>query len=312
MIPNLSIVIPVYNSEKILPNLTAEIFLALKDKIGFEIILVDDFSMDESWKIINDLAAENSAITGVRLRKNSGQDNSIMAGLSFAKGDYIAIMDDDLQHSPSDLLKLYEACKNGFDVCYGNFIKKNQSVIKNIGSSVNGKTAEVLISKPKQIYLSPFKVFTKAMAEEILKYTGPYPYVDGIILTITSNITQIDLEHQKRQTGKSNYSFGKSISVYLKVITSFSVIPLRIATIGGFIATIFGVILAFYYLYDYFIAKNFIEGWTTLVVLILFFGGLVLISLGVIGEYIGRIYLSQNKKPQYSISEVIFGKKKNE
>jgi undecaprenyl-phosphate 4-deoxy-4-formamido-L-arabinose transferase len=140
---------------------------------------------------------------------------------------------------------------------------------------------------------------------EIANFAGPYPYIDGIILTITQNLCQINVEHQVRLNGKSNYTLSKSVSVFMKLFTGFSVLPLRLATIIGCIATFVGFILSLKYLYDYFIAKNYIEGWTTVVVLIIFFGGLILITLGIIGEYIGRMYLTLNNKPQYSISEIV-------
>ena len=165
--------------------------------------------------------------------------------------------------------------------------------------------AELLVSKPKGIYLSPFKIINKSTATEIAQFAGPYPYIDGIILTITQNLCQIDVEHLKRFNGKSNYTLSKSISVFIKLFTGFSVLPLRIATFIGCIATFVGFILSLKYLYDYFISKNYIEGWTTVVVLIIFFGGLILITLGIMGEYIGRMYLTLNNKPQYSISEIV-------
>ena len=301
----ISVVIPVYNSSEILASLCTRISVSL-NLLSHELILVNDGSNDNSWQVIKEIASGNSSIKGICLRKNFGQDNAIMAGLRIAKGEFVVIMDDDLQHAPEDISKLYEKCREGYDVCFANFKNKNQSLIKNIGSDVNGMTAGMLVSKPCQIFLSPFKIIRRSVVEDIIKYTGPFPYLDGIILTITSSLTQIALEHHKRTEGKTNYTLKKSFSVFIKTVTNFSVVPLRIATITGFIAALVGFGLALYYLYDYFIANNFLEGWTTIVILIIFFGGLVLMSLGIIGEYIGRIFLSQNNKPQYTISEMTF------
>lgn len=299
----ISIVIPVYNSSSIIEELHKQIAEALS--VSYEIIFVNDCSMDDSWKKIVTLSKSNKHITGINLRKNSGQDNALLAGLRIAKGNYCVIMDDDLQHNPSDILALYNECKKGFDVCYANFTSLKQTTVKNIGSSTNGKMAELLVSKPKGIYLSPFKIINKSTVLEIAKFAGPYPYIDGIILTITQNLCQVNVEHQLRHSGKSNYTFSKSASVFMKLFTGFSVLPLRLATITGCIATFVGIILLIKYLYDYFIAKNYIEGWTTVVVLIILFGGLILVTLGIIGEYIGRMYLTLNNKPQYSISEIV-------
>jgi undecaprenyl-phosphate 4-deoxy-4-formamido-L-arabinose transferase len=299
----ISIVIPVYNSSSIIEELHKHISNALS--VSYEIIFVNDCSKDDSWQKIISLSNHHPAITGINFRKNSGQDNALLAGLRIVKGNYCVIMDDDLQHDPNDILKLYTECKKGYDVCYANFITHKQSAIKNIGSSANGKMAELLVSKPKGIYLSPFKIINRSTVSEIAKFAGPYPYIDGIILTITQNLSQIDVEHKPRLSGKSNYTFSKSVSVFMKLFTGFSVLPLRLATITGCIATFTGFILLLKYLYDYYIAKNFIEGWTTVVVLIILFGGLILITLGIIGEYIGRMYLTLNNKPQYSISEIV-------
>ena len=299
----ISIVIPVYNSSSIIEELHKQIAEAMS--VSYEIIFVNDCSIDDSWKKIISLSKQYKYITGINLRKNSGQDNALLAGLRIAKGNYCVIMDDDLQHNPSDILALYNECKKGFDVCYANFTSLKQTTVKNIGSSTNGKMAELLVSKPKGIYLSPFKIINKSTVLEIAKFAGPYPYIDGIILTITQNLCQVNVEHQLRHSGKSNYTFSKSAAVFMKLFTGFSVLPLRLATITGCIATFTGIVLLIKYLYDYFIAKNFIEGWTTVVVLIILFGGLILITLGIIGEYIGRMYLTLNNKPQYSISEIV-------
>ncbi len=304
----ISIVIPVYNSSAIVDELYNHIALAINNNCIYEIIFVNDCSTDDSWQKITLLAQHNKSITGINLRKNSGQDNALLAGLRIAKGNYVVIMDDDLQHNPNDILKLYNECKKGFDVCYADFNVKKQTIIKNSGSRVNGKVAELLVAKPKGIYLSPFKIINKSTVNEIAKFAGPYPYIDGIILTITQNLSQIKVEHQPRLSGKSNYTFSKSFSVFMKLFTGFSVAPLRIATITGFTATIIGFCLALKYLYDYFFTKNIVEGWTTTVILIIFFGGLILTTLGIIGEYIGRIYLTMNNKPQYSISEIVRSK----
>jgi glycosyltransferase involved in cell wall biosynthesis len=299
----ISIVIPVYNSSSIIEELHKQIAQSMI--VSYEIIFVNDCSKDDSWKKIVEISKQFPNITGIHLRKNSGQDNALLAGLRIAKGNYCVIMDDDLQHNPKDIIALYNECKKGYDVCFANFNSLKQTTVKNIGSTTNGRMAELLVSKPKGIYLSPFKIINKSTVSEIAKFAGPYPYIDGIILTITQNLCQVAVEHQTRFSGKSNYTFSKSVSVFMKLFTGFSVLPLRLATITGCIATAVGSILLIKYLYDYFIAKNFIEGWTTVVVLIILFGGLILITLGIIGEYIGRMYLTLNNKPQYSISEIV-------
>jgi len=304
----ISIVIPVYNSQDNINELYRQINDALKE-IKFEIIFINDGSKDRSWDVLKKLAAVNENAIAINFRKNFGQDNALMAGISQSSGEYIVIMDDDLQHSPYDILKLYDCCKEGYDVCYAHFQEKQQRVWKNFGSSLNGAFARWLLKKPKGIYMSPFKIIKKDVAKSFLQYSGPFPYIDGLILDFTNNLTSVDVEHYKRYKGKSNYNFFRSFSVFLKTLTSFSVIPLRIATIIGFVSSITGFIIAIYFVIEYFTMNYIVEGWTSLIITLLIIGGILLMSIGLIGEYIGRMFLTLNKKPQFSISEII--KKEN-
>lgn len=303
---DISIVIPVYNSEHCVIELNRQINSALKG-LRYEIILVNDQSTDGSWEKIREVAQKDKKVIALNLRKNSGQDNAIIAGLSFTSGRYVAIMDDDLQHSPYDIPALYREIEKGYDVCYAKFPRKKQSWWKNAGSWLNGKIAEIVIVKPRHIYLSPFKIIRRDVVEEILRYRGTFPYVDGLIFQVSGNVAQIPVEHHERYVGKSNYSFVKSLVVFMKLVTGFSVKPLRIASLVGIATSLAGFLLGLYYIIDFFIDGKVREGWTTIVVLILFIGGLVLMSLGMIGEYVGRIYLILGGKPQYSIKEIVNG-----
>ncbi len=302
--PEISIVIPVFNSAAIVSELCRCINGALTT-INHEIVLVNDNSTDDSWEKIEQVFIGHENIIGINLRKNYGQDNAIMAGLSYASGNYIVIMDDDLQHNPADIVRLYEKCRKGYDVCYAGFNKKKQAAWKNIGSWINGKVAEILLKKPKSIYLSPFQIVSKELVGRIIDYDGPYPYVQGLILDLTDNLSQVEVDHHDRFAGKSNFNLIKSIKVFLNLITSFSIVPLRLATITGFVSSALGFMLVLFYLYRYFWGDQIVEGWTTIVVLQLVFGGFILLSLGIIGEYVGRLCLNVNKKPQYNIKTVV-------
>ena len=299
---DISIVTPVYNSENNLVELHKQIRHTLVD-LKFELILVNDQSKDNSWKVIEKLTQEFTNIIGINLRKNSGQDNAIFAGIQYAKGNYIVIIDDDLQHSPRDIIKLYEEVKKGYDVCYANFENKKQALWKNIGSWLNGKMAEIIIAKPKDIYLSPFKIIKKDIIDEVKSTNYLYPYIDGIIFSITNNITQIDAKHYDRFSGVSNYTLLESIKVFMKLATGFSVFPLRVASFMGVLTSICGFILGLYFIIEYFLISASPEGWTSMIVIVLFLGGIILISLGIVGEYLGRIYLSINKKKSYSVKK---------
>lgn len=302
----ISVVIPVFNGAGNLAELHRQLVDALKE-VSCETIFVDDCSDDNSWKVIKELSQKDKKVIGISLRKNSGQDNAIMAGLSHANGDYVVIMDDDLQHSPYDIPVIYEQCRQGFDVCYANYREKKQKLWKNTGSRVNGLFARFLLKKPKALYLSPFKIIKLDVVKEMLKYNGPFPYIDGLILQLTHRITSVNVSHYERFEGKGNYTFFRSISLFLKVLTTFSVIPLRLAFITGFITSGIGFLLAIYYMIEYFFNKHRVEGWASLILSFLIIGGLMLMFLGLIGEYIGRIFLTMNKKPPYSIREIING-----
>ena len=304
---DISIVIPVYNSEKCLDELNHQITKELGDS-RYELILVNDKSADNSWNKIISLAAINPHIKGISLKKNSGQDNAIMAGLAQANGEYIVIMDDDLQHSPADILKLYDKCTEGYDIVYGLFPKKKQSLWKNAGSNLNDFLAEVFLKKPKGLYLSPFKVVSRALVKEIKEYKGPFPYIDGIVLSLTSNIAQVELQHRKRFDGRGNYNLLRSVSVFLRHVTGYSLYPLRFATIIGILTAGLSFLLGGYFVVDYLTNARRVEGWITLVLLIVFFNGLILMCVGMIGEYIGRIYLTLTYKRQYVIDKEISNK----
>jgi len=305
----ISVVIPVYNSEECLLELNTKLEETLTVFDCYEIILVNDKSTDGSWQKIEHICSINKNVTGINFRKNFGQDNAIMAGLQIAKGEYIVIMDDDLQHAPSDIIKLYTKCSEGYDICYGYFKNKKQKGWKNLGSWLNGKLSEKLLQKPPHIYLSPFKIITKGVIDEVVKYDGPYPYIDATLLTITSNLTQIDLDHHPRYKGAGNFNFIGSTLVFIKHATNYSIYPLRVVSVLGFIIAMFSFVLGLVYLCQYFTGDKRIEGWITLVILVIFFGGMMLMGVGLIGEYIGRIFLSLNKKPQFTIDKIIENKK---
>jgi len=299
----ISIVIPVYNSEECLDELADQISKAMAD-FSYELILINDKSTDKSWNKIVSLTHRYKNITGISLKKNSGQDNAIMAGLGVATGEYVVIMDDDLQHSPYDIKELYTQCKLGYDICYAGF-KRNQSLWKNFGSAVNGYLSQIIFKKPHDLYLSPFKIIGKNLLTEILKYRGPFPYIDGIVLSLTDNMSQITTRHHDRYSGKGNYNLFKSISVFLKHLTGYSLYPLRIVTFVGILAACLSMLLGAYFVIDYFTNSNHVEGWISLALLMVFFNGLILMSLGLIGEYIGRIYLTLTSRRQYVIDNIV-------
>ena len=309
--PEISIVVPVYNSHECVAELSRQIEDALKD-FSYEQIMVNDCSRDSSWDEIKKVCSQNKNVIGINLRKNGGQDSAILTGLNYSHGNWVIIMDDDLQHSPYDIPKLYEEAQKGYDVVYANFDSKKQKLWKNLGSWFNGKISEIALQKPKEVYLSPFKILCRGVVQEMTKFNNLFPYIDGLIFQVTRNITQIPIEHHKRELGKSNYNLAKSIKVFLRMLFGFSTMPLNIASYTGFISAIVGLILAIIYAVDYFMGKADVTGWTTLVILILILGGGILVSLGIIGRYLGQVYLTVNNQPKFVIKETLNTTNENE
>jgi len=301
---NVSAVVPVYRSEDCLEKLVEALTAAFK-KSGrsHEIVLVNDCSPDRSWEKIVELASRYPSIRGVNLRRNYGQDNALMAGLRIAKGRTVLIMDDDLQHDPAEAERLLEKVEKGFDVCYAHFAQKRQAWWKNAGSWLSDKVANVVINKPKHVYLSPYKAMANEIVEEIIKYDGPYSYIDGLLFRVTENITQVDVKHHERYAGKGNYNLRRSISVWLKLATSFSLTPLRMATYLGLGFSGIGLFGALYFIIQKLTGSDAPYGWASTTVAILVLGGVQLACLGLIGEYLGRVFLHLNKRPQYVIKD---------
>ena len=301
MTPLLSVVIPVYRSEKIVPRLCDELRTALSG-LNYEIVLVDDCSPDGSWQAIEQQADGSPEIKAVRLRVNAGQDRAIMAGLNFATGAYVVVMDDDLQHAPADILLLLDRIRGGGDVVYANFSRKRQTRLKNLMSWGAGKVAQSVLRKPAHIYLSPFKIMSREIVNEIVRYSGPFPYVDGLIFQVTSHIDQIVVQHRERYDGHSTHNFWKQAALFLTLCANFSVLPLRLVTLIGVTCSAVSFLLGTFFLAIYFIRGVIVVGWTALALINLFIGGILMIFLGVIGEYIGRILMNVNQAPQFVVA----------
>lgn len=305
----LSIVIPVYGSELILPELVSQIRKVMADfediREDYEIIFVCDRSPDNSWRVIQSLASDYPQVHGILLRMNVGQHNALMAGFAIARGEVIVTMDDDLQHSPADIPKLLLGIKQGYDVVYGRFKNRNHAFWKIVGSRFNNLVAGYLMQKPRDLYLSPFRAMKSVIRDDILRYRGPYVYVDGLILSVTRNITSVDVDHYDRYAGDSGYDFRKSISLWLKMAINFSIVPLRLTSLLGLFFSGLGFLLAILFIIQKFTLDLMPIGWSSLIVTILIIGGVQLLALGMVGEYLGRVLLTINSKPQYVVAETV-------
>jgi len=304
--PHLSVVVPAYRSEACLPALAEAIDRAIGDlPWDVELVLVNDCSPDATWNVIERLCQAHPRIIGIDLRRNFGQDCAILTGIRQARGQCIAIMDDDLQHDPADLPKLVARLAEGHDVVYADFERKQHKLWKNLGSWFNGKVAEWVLDKPPGVYLSPYKVLRRDVAVMIANNLGPEPYIDGLIFQVTSRISQIPAEHHRRHAGSSSFTFWKSVNVWARLAFTFSARPLRLATACGFAMAITGAVLAVaVVMYRLLFPDSFgpyATGWSSLMVALLLIAGVQLLFFGIFGEYLGRTYLRVNEKPQTSI-----------
>ena len=305
--PSLSLVIPVYGSEPVLPELVRRL-QAMFDQQGrpsgdYELILVCDCSPDRSWAVIRSLAKQYPWVRGILLRMNAGQHNALMAGFSKARGHVIVTMDDDLQHAPEDIPLLLAELAQGRDMVYARFKSRKHAGWKVAGSRLNDLVAGYLMNKPKGLYLSPFRAMTADIRDDILRYQGPYVYVDGLILSVTRNIGTVDVDHHERDAGDSGYSLRKSISLWLKMATNFSIVPLRITSFVGLCFAGVGFVLALVLIIQKLTLDRMPIGWSSLIVTVLIVGGVQLLALGMLGEYLGRVLLILNSRPQYVVGE---------
>ena len=304
----LSVVVPVYRSAEGLPLLLERLRQDLsKSFASWEAVLVNDGSPDDSWQILEGLVGRYPFLVAVDLRRNRGQDNALMAGLRLSRGEVVVIMDDDLQHDPRDVPRLVARVREGWDVCFADFGSKQQAWWKNLGSAFNGWVARAVIDKPRDVYLSPFKAVSRGVVDEVIRYDGPYPYVDGLILSVTSRFARIDATHHARSVGSSNYDLVRSVAVWLKLATGFSVRPLRLASFAGLGTSLLAFLFGLFLIVRWFLVHGEVEGWTSILVVVSFLGGLQLFGVGIVGEYVGRAYLNINRKPQYTVRTLLRG-----
>jgi glycosyltransferase involved in cell wall biosynthesis len=305
-----SIVIPVYNAEHTIEKLTSELISELSRSYHLEIVLVNDKSVDNSENVCIALFNKYPAIVSFfSLAKNVGEHNTVMAGLNKITGEYAVIMDDDFQNPINEVRRLVKfATRSDYDVVYSFYEKKKHSFIRNMGSLFNDRVANWMLKKPKDLYLSSFKVIRRSLVDEIVKYDLPFPYIDGLILRSTDNIGKFKVKHASRKTGKSGYTFSKLVSLWLNMFINFSILPLRAATLLGFafggLGFVFGILTVIERLSN----PGLPQGYAFLFVFIAVISSVQLISVGILGEYIGRFYLSQSKKPQYIIKKALLNK----
>jgi len=301
-----SFVIPCYKSEQTIEEVVSDIKTAVGTRSGdleYEIILVNDNSPDNVWNAITRMSSEDKKVKGYRLSKNFGQYAALMAGYKKASGDIIISLDDDGQTPAAGAIALIDKINEGYDVVFGRYLERRDSGFRKFGTYLNKKMSESLIGKPRHIDVTSYYAMKRYVAESMVQYDNPYPYIAGLIFRTTNNCANVDIQHEYRTEGKSGYTLKKLFSLWLNGFTSFSVKPLRIATILGFICSIVGFAVIVYTVIDRILNPDMPAGYSALASMVLFIGGITMIMLGVIGEYIGRAYISINKSPQYVIKD---------
>ena len=305
----ISFVIPCYRSQATLPSVIREIQETMEglSQYTYEVVLVNDCSPDDTFETIRELCRENANMTGINLAKNFGQHSALMAGFHQIKGDIVVCLDDDGQTPAGEVGKLLEGIEKGADVVYAKYAHKHHSGFRNWGSHVNELMTRVMLGKPKDLYVSSYFAARRFVVDEMIKYEYPYPYVIGLVLRTTKNIVNVEVNHRDRLEGTSGYTLGKLLNLWFNGFTAFSVKPLRIATVTGAGCALLGFAYGIYTI----IKKIFINppglvtGFSALMSVLVFMGGMLMLMLGLVGEYMGRMYISINRSPQYVVREIV-------
>ena len=301
-----SFVIPCYRSEHTVAAVAAEIraTMAALPRYTWEIVLVNDCSPDGTFRVIRALAEKDAHITAVDLAKNFGQHAALMCGMRHTDGDVVVCLDDDGQTPADEVGKLLEKLDEGYDVVYASYEVKQESGFRRFGSEVNRRMTEIMLSKPRELELTSYFAARRFIIDEMLRYEHCYPYVMGLVLRSTKRICNVPVRHRARESGSSGYTLSKLMGLWMNGFTSFSVKPLRIAAYAGAFTALLGFVYALVAVIRYFTVHMAPQGWTTTTVLLLIVGGLNLLMLGLVGEYVGRVFMCVNATPQYVEREV--------
>ena len=302
-----SFVIPCYCSEKTIAAVVDEIRSAMLGlpQYDYEVILVNDGSPDNTFAAISALANSDCHVTAVDLARNFGQQSAIMAGLSHSAGDIVVCLDDDGQTPADEVGKLLSKLEEGYDVVYASYEHKQHSKFRNWGTRLNNRMTEIMLGKPRNITITSYFAARRFIVMEMLKYKHSFPYSEGLVLRSTRRICNVPVNHRQRAQGESGYTLGKLIALWMNGFTAFSVKPLRLATYLGAFSALLGFIYAIIIVIKHFVDSSIPEGWSSTMALQLVLGGIILVVLGLIGEYIGRIYICINASPQFVEREVV-------
>ena len=300
----ISVVIPCYHSRRTLGGVTADLerMMATRPELDYEIILVNDNPPDETWDLIQRLRAENPRIHGICFSRNFGQHSALMAGYRQVTGDIVVSMDDDGQNPPSEIFRLIDAVDSRTDIVYADYPRKQHSRFRNLGSRLSNRMFSWMLGKPRELYLASYWAAKRFVIDEMIRCESPFPYVDGLALQSTTRIVNVPVDHLPRAEGESGYTMFSLLRLWLNAFTSFSVKPLRIATVAGSGTALAGLIVGVVLVIRKLILREDIDaGWTSMMALMLFLFGVLMIMMGLVGEYVGRVFISMNRSPQYVI-----------
>jgi polyisoprenyl-phosphate glycosyltransferase len=303
-----SVVVPVYNSASSLAELHARISQTFKElNLPFELILVEDGSRDKSWEVMESLQAVDRRVKIIRLTKNYGQHNALICGFSFSKGDFVLTLDDDLQNPPEEIPKLIRAIdSSGQDVVFGVPLHRAHSPVRNTGSSAYFRLLAKVLGKNADFRLSNFRIIKRHLIDHILRVSSPNPIVGLLLLNVTDRVGSVAVEHHPRRYGRTTYSGAKLVKLFMHGILYNSYLPLKLVWYLGVGCLVLSGGLGIYYLVRYFTGAISVSGFTTVVLLILFFSGIHMFALGIVGEYLLRILQIVRQFPPYTIREMRF------
>jgi undecaprenyl-phosphate 4-deoxy-4-formamido-L-arabinose transferase len=302
----LSIVIPVYNGAATIGPLVDKLESEFLGQMPLEVVLVNDGSpRDNSAEVCTAIARQKPWVVFVDLSRNFGEHNAVMAGLNHCSGDRAVIMDDDFQNLPEEVHKLLDELDKGHDVVFSKYASKKHHPLRNLGSRFNNRVASVMLDKPRDLYMSSFKVINRFVIDEVIKYDGPYPYIDGLILRVTRRYGTVEVQHNDRAQGESNYTLRKLVSLWLNMFVNFSILPLRVVALAGFLFAALGLLGVAYAVYIKFTEPDLPLGWTSIVAAFLLVSSVQLISIGVLGEYLGRLFMKTNLLPQFVVKSTL-------
>lgn len=304
---NYSVVIPVYNSEKTLNNLFGRLNSLFQElDVTYEIIFVNDFSKDDSWDVLTDLYDKKKNIKIINLSRNFGQHNATLCGFSYADGEYLITLDDDLQHPPEEIIKLIKKIDEGYSVVYGKYMEKKHAFFENILSYIFQKVIHKILAIPSQLYLSSFAIYDNTIAKNMCSVKNSYPFLPALMSKTTPihKVGNVDVYHNERKIGKSNYNIISHFKFSLNLLINYSSLPLTAIGIGGFLVSIFSLLFGISIIVQKSLDPNYgLMGWNSLMVAITLLGGSILMSVAIVGEYLRRILTEVSYGQQYLVDK---------